>query len=88
MTCMIMMHRYRLADIEIYIITDNRSDSIFTEISYNYIWQNCYSKTLFQPYFTKNNVIRVCKINWPINQLIITNTDTANMWSIKPITDY
>jgi len=33
----------------------------------------------------ENNVTRVCKIKKPINQLIITNADTAKIWLIKPI---
>ena len=44
-------------------------------------------KTLFWSYstvFYENNVIRVCKINWPINQLIITDINTAKMCPIKP----
>ena len=30
---------------------------------------------------------RVCKFNWSINWRIITNTDTAKMLPIKPISD-
>ena len=36
----------------------------------------------------ENNVIKVCKINCPINQPTITDTDTAKMWPMKPISDY
>ena len=36
----------------------------------------------------ENNIIRVCKINWSISWLIITNTDTAKMWPMKLIFDY
>ena len=32
-----------------------------------------------------NNIIRVCKINFPINRPTITDTNTTKMWLIKPI---
>jgi len=35
----------------------------------------------------ENNVIRVFKINFPINGPTITDTNAAKMWPIKPISD-
>jgi len=89
------MHRYeilpiiQLADIEIHKIadTDNRSD-VYIYQNLTCIWQNCHFKNTIFVLVYENNVIKVCKINCPINRPTITNTDTAKMWPIKSIYDY
>jgi len=86
------MHRYeilpiiRLTDIEIYIKTDtdNQSDVCIYQNS-TCIWQNYHFKNTILVLVYENNVIKVCKINCPINQPKINDTDTAKMWPIKPI---
>jgi len=35
-----------------------------------------FKSTVLVLLYENNNIMRVCKINWPINQLIITNTAT------------
>ena len=86
------MHRYeiiQLADIEIHIIADtnNRSDVYIYQNS-TCIWQNFHFKNTILVLDDENNVIKVCKINFLINWPTITDTDTAKMWPIKPISDY
>jgi len=89
------MHRYEilliiwLADIEVHIIVDtnNRSDVDIYQNS-TCIWQNCHFKNTILVLVYENNVITVCKINCPINWPTITDTDTARMKLIKPISNY
>jgi len=89
------MHRYdilpiiRLTDIKIHIIanTNNWSDMYIYQNS-TCIGQNCHFKNTVLVLVYENNVIRVCKINFPINRPTITNTDTTKMSPIKLISDY
>jgi len=84
------MHWYEIfliTDIAILIIadTDNWSDT-YVYYTFACIWQNYHFKNTVLVF---GNIIRVCKINWPINRLIITDTDiekNVNWFQIiKPI---
>jgi len=87
------MHRYdilpiiRLADVKIHIVvdTDNQSNMYVYQNS-TCIGQNCHFKNTGFVLVYENNVIRVCKINFPINRPTITNA--TKMSPIKPISDY
>ena len=87
------MHQYeliiQLADIEIHLIADTDSWSdVYICRNSTCIWQNRHFKNTILVLVHENNVIRVCKINCPINQPTITNTVTAKMWPMKLISDY
>jgi len=75
---------YRLSDIKIHIIANNRSDMYIYQNSTR-IGQNCHFKNTALVLVYENNVIRVCKINFLINRPTITNTDTTKM---SPVSDY
>jgi len=57
--------------------TDNRSD-----IYFYHMYLAKLSLSVLALFYGKN-VIRVCKINWPINRLIITNADVADKTNIN-----
>jgi len=65
----------RLADIKIHIIAD--TDPIYIYQNSTCIGQNCHFKNTVLILIYENNVIRVYKINFPINQPTITDTDTT-----------
>jgi len=95
MVSSLVMHRYDilpiiwLANIKIHITanTDNRSN-IYIYQNSTRIGQNCHFKNTVLVLVYENNVIRVFKINFPINWPTISDTDTTKMSPIKPISDY
>jgi len=86
---LVVMHWYEilpiiwLADVEIHIIanTDNQSDVYIYQNS-TFIWQNCHFKNTILVLGYKNNVNKVCKINYPINRPTITDN-----WYCKNVAD-